>query len=741
MLPVGGLSEVRCQPFVLKSVSRALFNHLSCRYIPYLDRRLIPLASCSDPPTSLSSTSSPLCHNDDRRLFRTAKAKLASGDARGCLALLTPHFPTDNTYLLGLAARAYRALRDPSNALACARRATDLAPSIPSLWQLRGVLESDFESDPAVADTSFDIATELDPESVPTLSGRARHAVKHGRLALARQLISQAVQREPGHRQSLMLLRDLEDREGRPEAAERALERLLEEHPSDRHAVLAQAQAAVAAGQPRKARRLFRMACQPQTTQGDTRQKKEHVKTTPTEGAEVVGRREEGDQRIRGGRSTSTSTSTSIADAPLLSSWASFEARQRNVPRARSLFRRAHRLDPFHLPTVVGWASLEGRAGDTFRALSLLDRALQHHPRHSHLLVLRAQILEGKGQLDEAMYILQDVVKQDPDRGKAWHVLGLLHQRLGDSAEARDCFRRGCGASDPDQRLLCYEGLADFESAMGRRDFAATIYAEGASRVEADGGAVTSRYLRAWAALEKRRATSATNPDPTSALRALELFVHATQVGPGDAQAWLWRGLWERKLGRSDAAVRSLTRASTLSPLDPATWISCAKTLAETGDVDRARQVFADGAESCPRAAPLWMEWGLLEHRDGGRSETRQRLRTAVLMTPVHLPAVAAWASVEEELGEMENARRLWELYRDLDEARLRGGRMMERMQESIKRSNGDKHGDASALQKTMGRLGVSTEEHERSRAQKAQRDAELRMTREVVARVLGDDR
>ena len=110
-------------------------------------------------------------------------------------------------------------------------------------------------------------------------------------------------------------------------------------------------------------------------------------------------------------------------------------------------------------------------------------------------------------------------------------------------------------------------------------------------------------------------------------------------------------------------------------------------------------------------------------------------------MTPVHLPAVAAWASVEEELGEMENARRLWELYRDLDEARLRGGRMMERMQESIKRSNGDKHGDASALQKTMGRLGVSTEEHERSRAQKAQRDAELRMTREVVARVLGDDR
>ena len=305
--------------------------------------------------------------------------------------------------------------------------------------------------------------------------------------------LSGALQADPRHRQSLALLARLEEAAGNAPAARRALSALVAAHPGDAHALLQWATLEAREGSARTARRLFRR-----------------------------GR----DARPR--------------DPALLRAWASLEARQGRVgqarcgarppgpapprpPRSRApgpargaegpgrpppaprrrLFRAAHEADPRHLPTLLGWASLEGRAGNRELSLRLHRDGLAVDPGNLPLRVSMAQCLAGGGDLGGAAEVLAACVADDPDAGKAWHELGNVARLSGDVAAARRHYRAGIRCSDRGHRLLCFEALGELECASGRREYAAQLFREGAESAGAPH--LTSRYLRAWSSLEKRR--------------------------------------------------------------------------------------------------------------------------------------------------------------------------------------------------------------------------------------------
>ena len=147
------------------------------------------------------------------------------------------------------------------------------------------------------------------------------------------------------------------------------------------------------------------------------------------------------------------------------------------------------------------------------------------------------------------------------------------------------------------------------------------------------------------------------------------------------------------------AAAQSFEKGIARQPREASLWVSYAMMQAETAGIEAARAVFRRGTGACPDSAPLWMEGGLLEARCGDVAEAREWLARACLLSPVHLPALAAWAGVEEDLGSTAAARALKALYVKIEGelakrpggamGRRRGGGKLRKALERVARSVG----------------------------------------------------
>ena len=73
---------------------------------------------------------------------------------------------------------------------------------------------------------------------------------------------------------------------------------------------------------------------------------------------------------------------------------------------------------------------------DMDRGRNLLDEVLAKDPAHLRALYFRGIILQHIGKAEVAISCFAKVVKQQPEDGAAWYLLGLCQQRLGQSAEA-----------------------------------------------------------------------------------------------------------------------------------------------------------------------------------------------------------------------------------------------------------------------------------------------------------------
>lgn len=73
---------------------------------------------------------------------------------------------------------------------------------------------------------------------------------------------------------------------------------------------------------------------------------------------------------------------------------------------------------------------------DFARAAELNDKLLKQNPKDSNVQVLRGQILSAEGRTDEAIGVLQNVTKAEPDHALAHYALGVAFNQKGDLARA-----------------------------------------------------------------------------------------------------------------------------------------------------------------------------------------------------------------------------------------------------------------------------------------------------------------
>jgi thioredoxin-like negative regulator of GroEL len=85
----------------------------------------------------------------------------------------------------------------------------------------------------------------------------------------------------------------------------------------------------------------------------------------------------------------------------------------------------------------------------------------------------------------------------------------------------------------------------------------------------------------------------------------------------------------------------------------------------KAGDFEGARPVFQRATQTCPKNAPLWMEWALMEW-EAGALEEAARLFEAGSKVPrsyQHPPLYDAWARLEAQAGRGERAAELQDRY------------------------------------------------------------------------------
>ena len=59
----------------------------------------------------------------------------------------------------------------------------------------------------------------------------------------------------------------------------------------------------------------------------------------------------------------------------------------------------------------------------------------------------------GAGKLDQAESLCRDLLADDEQQGEAWFVLGWVHRRRKQDAEAIECFGKACAADRSDARF------------------------------------------------------------------------------------------------------------------------------------------------------------------------------------------------------------------------------------------------------------------------------------------------
>ena len=74
------------------------------------------------------------------------------------------------------------------------------------------------------------------------------------------------------------------------------------------------------------------------------------------------------------------------------------QAKQQRIVTARGLYKKALKLDPTHMQSILGLAVLEARSGRPRMALKMYMRGLQIEPDNVQLLHASAQLLKQQGQ-------------------------------------------------------------------------------------------------------------------------------------------------------------------------------------------------------------------------------------------------------------------------------------------------------------------------------------------------------
>ncbi len=344
-------------------------------------------------------------------------------------------------------------------------------------------------------------------------------------------------------------------------------------------------------------------------------------------------------------------------------------------------------IDPKSRPGRLALAETLVLAGQYNEALPVIDTLLREDPNELAAWKIRADAHRSLRRPSELLYSLKAILLLDPHNAPALLEKHALHLEKGERTEAFDCLSAvvdGGGAEGNDPAVLLAHG--DLAAEIGRTEEANRSY-ERAQQL--DPGKVASIAVR-----RARLRLTAGRPD--LALEVLDpVLGPATAGAPRNAEALGVRaeilGALERP-GEAEAVYREVLAQDAASPValagvgrslldqgkhaearefltgaipkvapSDALYLLLAEALSGLGAIPDAVDTVHKGVELMPRSAPLWVRLGELEIAREGWPESAGAFAHAIAIDPQNAPLHLRAGFVAEKLGHPNEALALYD--------------------------------------------------------------------------------
>lgn len=315
----------------------------------------------------------------------------------------------------------------------------------------------------------------------------------------------------------------------------------------------------------------------------------------------------------------------------LLQALGCLEERTGRLSQAEAWYVAAVRARPWHAAGWVSLAQLRTRklrqpANSGRQCFQAAERELKKAgmPPSAYVYTAWAAMEHKKaGDTRRARELFKAALDADPKCSAAWLQLGVMEAENQNWKDAQDCF----------------ETILRFDQR-------------------------NSRALQAYALMEIKRPKG-------SSRKAIDLFERALNANPRDAGVLQAYALYVVDLGDIDAARKLLRRGTEVNKRHAPVWQAWGVLETRHGTADTARDIFQQGIWACAqlsggqsggcRCARLWQAWGVLEARENDPAAARRCFSRALDADGRNVAAFTAWALMEEKLGNLQDARAIFE--------------------------------------------------------------------------------
>lgn len=308
---------------------------------------------------------------------------------------------------------------------------------------------------------------------------------------------------------------------------------------------------------------------------------------------------------------------------------------------------------------------LEERAGHLALAEELYLKSIKSRPSHAAAWVSLAQLRTQKlGQpVTAGRSCYQNAERELKKAGRppssyvytAW--AAMEYKKAGDTRRARELFKAALAVDPKCSAAWLQLGVMEAEKENWKE-------AQQCFETVLKFDQRNSRVLQAYALMETRR------PEGSSR-KAIDLFERALQANPRDAAVYQAYALYVAELGDIGAARGLLKRATQVDKRHAPVWQAWGVLETRHGTAAAARCVFQQGIWACAqptgnqsggyRCARLWQAWGVLEAREGDFAAARRCFSRALDADQRNVPAITAWALMEESQQNVQDARCIFE--------------------------------------------------------------------------------
>eukprot|EP00871_Galdieria_phlegrea_P005121 jgi/Galph1/560/GphlegSOOS_G5374.1 len=330
--------------------------------------------------------------------------------------------------------------------------------------------------------------------------------------------------------------------------------------------------------------------------------------------------------------------------------------RKHKVDQAVEVFKQALSLNPRNALLWQGWADLEKSRRRFNEARELFKRVLQvreDFPSAYHSWGLMEYHL---GNIETALNLLLKGLEHNPSNRYLLHALGVLYDKQGNTEEARTILLRGKELF-PDNAQFCHAlGVLEFKAGnieLSREYFSLAVKLD-------------SRHTLSWLTWGQLEELEG-NLD-----KARECYRTATKIDPrGAVQLWQAWARLEENSHNIEVALALYEEATKYHPYDGELWCAWGKLLVDQVDYISAREKFQQGVILQPNVSYAYQCWAQLEANLGNIEEARRIYMVGARKSKgnEHYTALLhSWALFEWKQGDKERARKLLTFAVDIDD-------------------------------------------------------------------------